>query len=84
MFHKNIFTLLMKTIKLYKGIQVTEKRTVLEAEAETINYDISFSLFLLRLSTQANLGNLDTVAQTLSMGGANLALTQLQVYHGGS
>jgi len=31
-----------------------------------------------RLSTQANLGNLDTVAQTLSMGGANLALTQLQ------
>ena len=84
MFHKNIFTLLMKTIKLYKGIQVTEKRTVLEAEAETINYDISFSLYLLRLSTQANLGNLDTVAQTLSMGGANLALTQLQVIHGGS
>jgi len=31
-----------------------------------------------RLSTQANLGGLDTVAQTLELGGFNLALTQLQ------
>jgi len=31
-----------------------------------------------RLSTHANLGHLDTVAQTVRMGGANLALIQLQ------
>ncbi|XP_023342805.1 solute carrier family 41 member 3 [Eurytemora carolleeae] len=31
-----------------------------------------------RLSTHANLGHLDTVSQTLEMGGANLALIQLQ------
>jgi len=31
-----------------------------------------------RLSTQANLGGLDTISQTLELGGFNLALTQLQ------